>query len=41
VIEKYLKGEVKRRWLENRMLNGSLEAEYAKVTTNKPFTINE
>jgi penicillin-binding protein 2 len=41
VIEKYLKGEVKRRWLENRMLNGSLEAEYAKVTSNKPFTINE
>jgi hypothetical protein len=27
--------------LENRMLNGSLEEEYAKVTSNKPFTINE
>lgn len=41
VIEKYLKGTVKRKWLEQRMLNGSLEAEYAKVTSNKPFEINE
>ena len=41
VIEKYLKGKVERRWLENRMLNGSLEEEYAKVTSNKSFTINE
>lgn len=41
IIEKYLKGEVKRKWLENRMIEGSLETEYAKVTSNKPFTINE
>ncbi|NCG04129.1 MAG: penicillin-binding protein 2 [Bacteroidetes bacterium] len=41
VIEKYLKGEVKRTWLEKRMINGSLEAEYAKVTSNEPFEINE
>jgi len=41
VMEKYLKGEVKRKWLEKRMMEGSLEAEYAKVTSNKPFTINE
>lgn len=41
VIEKYLHGEVKRTWLENRMLEGSLEKEYAKVTSNKPFRINE
>ena len=41
VIEKYLKGNVKRAWLENRMLNGSLLDEYAKVTSNKPFAINE
>jgi penicillin-binding protein 2 len=41
VIEKYLKGNVKRTWLENRMLNGSLLDEYAKVTSNKPFAINE
>ncbi len=41
VIEKYLKGEVKRTWLENRMMNGSLIDEYAKVTSNKPFEINE
>lgn len=41
VIEKYLKGEVKRTWLEKRMMNGSLLEEYAKVTSNKPFEINE
>lgn len=41
VIEKYLKGEVKRKWLERRMMKGSLLDEYAKVTSNKPFTINE
>lgn len=41
VIEKYLTGKVKRSWLEKRMIEGSLEAEYAKVISNKPFTINE
>jgi penicillin-binding protein 2 len=41
VIEKYLTGDVKRKWLEKRMMEGSLEAEYAKVTSNEPFTINE
>ena len=41
VIEKYLTGDVKRTWLEKRMMEGSLEAEYAKVTSNKPFSINE
>ena len=30
MIEKYLNKEVKRRWLENRILNGSLLAEYDK-----------
>ena len=41
LIEKYLNGEVKRKWLENRMLNGSLLAEYEKPFSGKPFIINE
>ena len=41
MIEKYLTGTVKRKWLENRMLEGSLMDEYAKPLSGKPFTINE
>ena len=41
LIEKYLTGEVKRKWLENRMLNGNLLAEYEKPYSGKPFLINE
>ena len=41
MIEKYLKGKVKRTWLENRMLNGSLKSEYLKPLSGKPFEINE
>jgi len=41
MIEKYLKGEVKRSWLENRMVNGSLMDEYMKPLSGKPFEINE
>jgi penicillin-binding protein 2 len=41
VIEKYLKGNVSRTWLENRMLNGSLLDEYQKPLSGKPFEINE
>jgi penicillin-binding protein 2 len=41
MIEKYLKGKVKRTWLENRMLNGSLQSEYLKPLSGKPFEINE
>ncbi|MDA7808471.1 penicillin-binding protein 2 [Flavobacteriaceae bacterium] len=41
MIEKYLTGEVKRSWLENRMLEGSLQAEYEKPLLGKAFTINE
>lgn len=41
VIEKYLNGKVKRKWLENRMLNGSLISEYKKPLSGKPFDINE
>lgn len=41
MIENYLTGEVKRKWLEERMVNGSLEQEYIKPVSGKPFTINE
>lgn len=41
MIEKYLTGTVKRSWWENRMLNGSLEAEYLKPLSGEPFEINE
>ena len=41
MIEKYLKGKIKRTWLENTMLNGSLQSEYLKPLSGKPFEINE
>jgi len=41
LIEKYLNGEVKRKWLENRMLNGTLLTEYEKPFSGKSFLINE
>lgn len=41
MIEKYLKGEVTRKDLEKRMLESSLEEEYAKPYSGKPFRINE
>ncbi|WP_338410789.1 penicillin-binding protein 2 [uncultured Flavobacterium sp.] len=40
MIEKYLKGEVSRKDLEIKMLTGSLQSEYDKITSGKPFTIN-
>jgi penicillin-binding protein 2 len=41
LIEKYLKGEITRKDLEKRMLEKTLEAEYAKPTSGQPFRINE
>ncbi len=41
MIEKYLNGTIERRWLENRMLNGSLASEYQKPLLGVPFKINE
>ena len=41
MIEKYIFSTSKRKWLENRMFNGSLEFEYQKPLSNKPFKINE
>jgi len=40
MIEKYLKGEITRKDMEKYVLEGSLEAEYEKPYSGKPFTIN-
>ncbi len=41
IIEKYLTGNVERKWLESRMINGSLLAEYEKPYKFQNFSINE
>ena len=41
IIEKYLNKNVERKWLESRMLNGSLVDEYEKPYKYKNFSINE
>ena len=41
IIEKYLKENVGRKWLENRMVNGSLIDEYEKPYKFENFSINE
>lgn len=41
MIEKYLKGEITRTDLEERMLERTLEHEYAKPYSGKEFKINE
>ncbi|HUH47219.1 MAG TPA: penicillin-binding transpeptidase domain-containing protein, partial [Arenibacter sp.] len=41
MIEKYLKGEITRLDLEKRMLEKTLEHEYAKPYSGQPFKINE
>jgi penicillin-binding protein 2 len=41
IIEKYLTDNIERKWLENRMVNGSLQSEYEKPYKFKKFTINE
>lgn len=41
MIEKYLKGTITRKDLEKRMLENGLQAEYDKVTSGQPFTINK
>ena len=41
MIEKYIKRDtITRKDLERRMLEGSLQFEYDKVTSGQPFTIN-
>ena len=41
IIERYINGEVNRKWLEQRMLNGSLLEEYEKPYKFEIFEINE
>jgi len=41
MIEKYLKGEITRKDLEKKMLEKTLEHEYAKPLSGEPFKINE
>ena len=41
MMEKYLKKEVKRKYLENYILNGNLMEEYLKPYTKNNFSINE
>lgn len=40
MVERYLKGEVVSKAMEKYVLEGSLEDEYAKPYSGKPFTIN-
>lgn len=40
MIEKYVNNVITRKDLEKKMLEGSLQFEYDKVTSGKPFTIN-
>lgn len=41
IAEKYLKGEVKRKWLEKYVLDGDLTKEYLKPYKFDDFKINE
>jgi len=41
IIEKYINKEIKRKWLENKIINGSLQNEYKKPHSGKLFKINE
>ncbi|NNF18988.1 MAG: penicillin-binding protein 2 [Flavobacteriaceae bacterium] len=41
LIEKYIKGEITRKDLEKRMLDKTLEHEYAKPLSGEEFKINE
>ncbi|MEL6305768.1 MAG: penicillin-binding transpeptidase domain-containing protein, partial [Bacteroidota bacterium] len=41
LIEKYINGEITRKDLETRMLEKTLEHEYAKPFSGEPFKINE
>ena len=41
IAEKYLNKNVKRKWLENYILNGNLKEEYMKPYLYENFTVNE
>ena len=41
IIEKYIKKEINRKWLEKYILDGDLSAEYLKPYLTNNFKINE
>ena len=41
LIEKYIKGEVTLKNMEQLVMNKSLDEEYQKPFLNKPFKINQ
>ena len=41
MIEKYIKWEITRKDMENWILTNSLEEEYQKPYSGKPFMIND
>ncbi|TRZ43240.1 penicillin-binding protein 2 [Robertkochia solimangrovi] len=41
MIEKYIKGEITRKDMEKFVLEGSLQEEYEKPYSKKPFSIND
>jgi len=41
MIEKYIRGDISRKDMESFVLQGSLEEEYAKPYSGKPFSINQ
>lgn len=41
MIQKYVNGQITRTDLEKRMLEGSLQSEYDKPYSGKPFFINQ
>ena len=41
MIEKYLKGHISDNRVEKLVINKSLESEYKKPFSNKPFKINK
>jgi len=41
MIEKYIKKEINRKWLEKYILDGDLSSEYLKPYLTTNFTINE
>ena len=41
MIEKYLKGDISNKRIEELVINKSLDNEYQKPFSEKPFTINK
>ena len=41
IIEKYINSKIERKWLEKKIMNGSLQNEYKKPYSGEKFNINE